>query len=262
MKRRVQIDCKLSKLHARAKFVLALIALTTFCASALAQENTAEDWFNRGQEQFRNHSYEEANEAYDKALELNPQYGWAWGGKATALSILGRYNESLETYDKAIETWPANDTERISQLWVFKGLTLNTTGRQDEAFKAFEKALEISPQNMDAWMWRGEALENQGNYSEAVKSYDMAIAVAPPIPAIKASALNSKGDALMGFGSYQEAYDAYDEAAKICSNSADDSEKFQLAAAWHGESNALKAMGRQAEADEAYAKARELGFKG
>jgi tetratricopeptide (TPR) repeat protein len=216
------------------------------------EDNSAEDWFNKGQELFRNGSKEEAVKAYDKAIELDPRYGWAWGGKATALSILGRYNESLEAYDKAIETWPANDTERISQLWVFKGVTLNSTGRQEDAFKAFEKALQIFPQNTDALMWKGEALENQGKYREAVEAYDIAIDAAPPIPAAKASALTSKGDALMGLGSYQEAYDAYDEAAEISSNSTDDTEKLYLAAALRGEGDALEAMGRHEEAIAVY----------
>jgi tetratricopeptide (TPR) repeat protein len=106
----------------KARFVVALLALAMLCALTLAQEDSAEDWFNKGQEQFRNHSYEDANEAYDKAIELNPQYGWAWGGKATALSILGRYNESLEAYDRAIETWPANDTERIHSFGYSRAL--------------------------------------------------------------------------------------------------------------------------------------------
>jgi tetratricopeptide (TPR) repeat protein len=216
------------------------------------EDNSAEDWFNKGQELFRNGSKEEAVKAYDKAIELDPRYGWAWGGKATALSILGRYNESLEAYDKAIETWPANDTERISQLWVFKGVTLNSTGRQEDAFKAFEKALQIFPQNTDALMWKGEALENQGKYREAVEAYDIAIDAAPPIPAAKASALTSKGDALMGLGSYQEAYDAYDEAAEISSNSTDDTEKLYLAAALRGEGDALEALGRHEEAIAVY----------
>ena len=59
----------------KAEFTVALLAVAMLCTSAVAQENTAEDWFNKGQEQFRNHSYEDANEAYDKAIELDPQYG-------------------------------------------------------------------------------------------------------------------------------------------------------------------------------------------
>ena len=242
----------------KGKFSVAIFTAAILCASALAQEDTAEDWFNKGQELFSNGSMEEAVKAYDKAIELDPQYGWAWGGKATALSILGRHNESLEAYDKAIDTWPANDTERISQLWVFKGITLNSTGRKEDAFKSFEKALEIFSQNTDALMWKGEALENQGKYSEAVEVYNVAIDVAPSIPAAKASALNSKGDALMGLGSYQEAYDSYDEAAKISSNSKDDAERFHLAAALRGEGNALAKLKRYNESLQAFDRAIEL----
>ena len=40
------------------KFAFALLALAFLCASALAQEVTSEDWFNKGQELFRNGSKE------------------------------------------------------------------------------------------------------------------------------------------------------------------------------------------------------------
>ena len=53
------------------KFAFALMALAFLCASALAQEMTSEDWFNRGQELQRNDYHEEALQAFDKAIEIN-----------------------------------------------------------------------------------------------------------------------------------------------------------------------------------------------
>lgn len=47
MMKRVQIDCKPSKLHARAKFALVLITLAALWASALAQEETADSWYKK-----------------------------------------------------------------------------------------------------------------------------------------------------------------------------------------------------------------------
>ncbi|MFA6373939.1 MAG: hypothetical protein WCW68_15075, partial [Methanothrix sp.] len=62
--KRVQIDCKLSRLYTKAKFALVLIALATLCSSAVAQENTAEDWNKKGQELMENDSHEEALQAF------------------------------------------------------------------------------------------------------------------------------------------------------------------------------------------------------
>jgi len=52
---------------------------------------------------------------------------------------------------------------------------------------------------------------------------------------------------------YDEAVDAFDKALQI-------NPKDPLT--WMNKGDALKALGRKAEADEAYAKARELGYQG
>jgi tetratricopeptide (TPR) repeat protein len=245
----------------KAGFAIVLLLLAMLCASAMAQEDTAEDWFNRGQELFRNHSYEEANEAYNNALALNPQYGMAWGGKATALSLTGRYNESLDAYDKAIETWPANDTERISELWVFKGNTLQLTGRTKEAFKAFDEAIQIYPQNFDAWIWKGESLRNQGLYNESLNAYGMAVKAAPAeIPAAVASAKVAKADVLLKMGRYEEAYDIYNETSDP--NSTENIDKFYSSWSWRGMGGALAGLGLYDESLQAFNKSIEVYPKG
>jgi len=264
MKRKKSIkfrqDNKLLKSIIRAKFFLIMMALAALCISVAAQEKTAEDWFNKGQELFRNGSQEEAIIAYDKAIELNPQYGMAWGGKATALSILGRYNESLDAYDKAIETWPANDTERISELWVFKGNTLQLMGRPKEASTAYEEALKIYPQNFDAWIWKGGSLKNLGQYNESLQAYDKAIGAAPSqMPEIGASAEVAKADVLLKMGRYEDAYNIYNKTSEL--NSTTDIGKFYSAWSWRGMGSALAGLGRYNESLQAFNKSRDVDPK-
>jgi len=247
--------------HLRFMLFFCLILQTILCISALAQEKTAEDWFNKGQELFMNGSMEEAIEAYDKAIELTPQYGMAWGGKATMLSILGRYDESLDAYDKAIETWPANDTERISELWVFKGNTFQLTGRPKEAFEAFDEAIRIYPQNFDAWMWMGESLKNLGQYNESLNAYSVAVEAAPSeIPAAGASAKVAKADVLLKMGRYEEAYNIYSGTSE--QNSTADIDRFYSAWSWRGMGSALAGLGRYNESLQAFNKSREVYPKG
>ena len=251
---------KLPKFAVSARFVLAMIALSVLCVSALAQEKTAEDWFKNGQELFNNGSKEEAVGAYDKAIELNPQYGMAWGGKATALSILGRYNESLEAFDKAIKTWPANDTERISELWVFKGNTLQTAGRPKEAFKAYDEAIRIYPQNFDAWIWKADSLENLAQYNESLKAYDIAFEAAPSeIPEAGASARVAKADVLLKMGRYEEAYNVYNKTSEL--NSSNDIGRFYSAWSWRGMGSALTGLGQYNESLQAFNKSMEMDPK-
>jgi superkiller protein 3 len=220
-------------------------------------ENSAEDWFNKGQEHFRNGSKEEAIKAYDKAIEINPQYGMAWGGKATALSLLGRHNESLDAFNEAIETWPANDTERISELWAFKGNTLQMAGRPKEAFEAYDEAIRIYPQNFDAWMWKGDSLENLGQYNESLLAYNKAIdAVPPQMPEIEASAQTAKGDLLLKIGRYEEAYESYNRTVEL--NTTVDIDRFYSAWSWRGIGNALAGLERYNESLQAFNKSMEL----
>ena len=44
-----------------------------------------------------------ALQSYDKALELNPYYVYAWSSKGNALSNLGRYKEAIDCYDSSFE---------------------------------------------------------------------------------------------------------------------------------------------------------------
>ncbi len=50
--------------------------------------------------------YDEAIRYYDKALEIDPEYVYAWNGKGCALDYLRRYDEAIRCYDKALEIGP------------------------------------------------------------------------------------------------------------------------------------------------------------
>ncbi len=70
-----------------------------------------------------------------------------------------------------------------------------------------------------------------------------------------ALAFGSKGDALLAGGRYDEAVKAYDEAIELYPM------KPMGAETWYRKGIALKALGRQAEADASDARAKELGYK-
>ena len=69
-------------------------------------QTTVEDWFNKGMNLSNQSKYGDAVVAFDKAIELNPQYADAWRMKGTILNCLGQYDESLEALDKVIEIDP------------------------------------------------------------------------------------------------------------------------------------------------------------
>lgn len=66
-------------------------------------EMTAADWFNKGDDLAGQGKYLEAIQAYDRAIQLKPNYDSAWYNKGVALKALGRSNESAAAFAKARE---------------------------------------------------------------------------------------------------------------------------------------------------------------
>jgi tetratricopeptide (TPR) repeat protein len=204
--------------------------------------------------------YEEAIKEFDEAIELDPKNKEAWNYKASVLDTrLNKSAEALLAYDKAIELDGENavDNESLSNAWSGKGTALAKLGRYNESFEAFDKAIELNPQTVAfVWLSKGEALNESKRYDEAVKAYDKVIDLSPESATIpSALACCSKGDALLAWGKYDEAVKAYDKAI----------EQYPLdamgAQAWYKKGLALKALGRQAEADASNVRAKELGYK-
>ena len=50
--------------------------------------------------------YEEAIDAFDTAIEIDPQTAGYWYNKGLALKYLGMYDEALEAFEKAHELDP------------------------------------------------------------------------------------------------------------------------------------------------------------
>jgi tetratricopeptide (TPR) repeat protein len=88
----------------KAGFVITSLAIAALCICTSAQENTAEGWFKKGADLFKNQSYEEAIMAMDKVIESNPKNETAWNVKGSSLVLLASnmYDEALRCFDKAL----------------------------------------------------------------------------------------------------------------------------------------------------------------
>jgi tetratricopeptide (TPR) repeat protein/murein DD-endopeptidase MepM/ murein hydrolase activator NlpD len=118
--------------------------------------------------------YEEAINAYDKAIELDPENadvwlykGWAligdaWSFNGQASSVQDKYEESLQAFDKAIDYRPNDDS-----AFEGKAEALYGQGKYDEAIKAYDRAIEIDPNEPCYWTGKSQALNALGRRSEA-----------------------------------------------------------------------------------------------
>ncbi len=223
-------DNRLSKILGAGIFI-AMIALVALCASALAQENTAEDWMNISHEQFIAKSqeqfiaqYQQAIQDYDKELQIDSGNTSALVGKGDALRFLNRSNESLEAYQKALDA--ANETLKKDpqdiKAWQNRGIAMVNLGREDEAIESYEKAIEIlngsiekNLNDTDFWWLKAETLDMLGKKEAAIQTYDKVI----ELNSTKAvSAWVRKSDLLMQLGKYNESVEAFDRAVEMMPN--------------------------------------------
>jgi tetratricopeptide (TPR) repeat protein len=145
------------------------------CLPAFGQ-TTAEEWFDKGIA-FMNQSkyeaiqafdkgvalmnqnkYDGAIQAFDKAIEINPQYVEAWAGKGWSLYGSSRYKEALKAYNKAIELNP-----NYADAWAGRGFALlaidfstsNTMGTTEASREAFDQVVALDPDYGVAWIYGG-----------------------------------------------------------------------------------------------------------
>lgn len=251
-----------SKIVAGAKFVLALLVLTTLCTCALAQENTTDYWMNKAEELTHNGSIEEAISAYDEALKIEPENTTILTRKASDLNVVGKANESLEIYQKALALLDVelkkdpNDAE----AWQKQAGVLRTMNRQEESNQAYEKALEAfnkrtdkDPKDLDAWLKKASVLNILGRWDEAQAAYDKATEISPQ----NYEAWWQKGQFLSYTGDINESMEAYDRAIELIPIN----DTALLTVALMDKSEELAAAGRWEDALAAQEKALELDPK-
>lgn len=248
---------KLPKFAGRARFALAMIALAMLCVSALAQENTANDWYKKGLE-FEGTSKEETIKAFDKAIQLDPENATIWDDMAWSLDDLSRrnhdlgkynkalqaYNKSLGLYDKVLEVNPKN-----AEAWFKKGIVFNhrASGRgsainvlglnspadyrawdydNEKTIKCADKAIEINPRFTRAWLLRGWAMlhipstlpVSPNRLQEAIKCFEKAAEIEPSNSNVVADVQAGKAAALAKLGKQNESIEAFDGAIEASPN--------------------------------------------
>jgi tetratricopeptide (TPR) repeat protein len=89
---------------------------------------SATDWFNRGLSSGISGKHQEAMEAFNKAIDLDPNYAGAYVGRGTVYQILGDNQQAIRDFGRAIEL-----NSKYAQAYFRRGfvhLTLATTGRR------------------------------------------------------------------------------------------------------------------------------------
>lgn len=134
--------------------------------------NFVYSWIRLGNLFQRQRRYNEAIEAYQKALDLRPENAHLWNEFGNVNFNAGFYDNAVQAYYRAIQL----DGELG---WAYSNLALAYTrkGNFREAEMLFQKGVDLLNQNSDkaiAWNRLGNLYREMDEYQKAFQAYQMA----------------------------------------------------------------------------------------
>jgi hypothetical protein len=126
-------------------------------------EPTADQWYETGCE-LEESSPEEAREAYEHALELDPGMAGAHVNLGRQLHLAGERGRAEPHYREAARLDPDDPTPHFNL-----GVLLEESGRREEAVHAYRQAVLRDPDFADAHCNLGLLLESLGRRQEAMR---------------------------------------------------------------------------------------------
>ena len=136
--------------------------------------------------------YDEAIEEFNRALELDPNYGLALNMLAYSYSEMGNFEKAIEYFKRYASASPedANPLDSMAELYF-------RMGRLDEAIAKYKEALEVKP-DFGTELAIGYIFALKEDYIETMRWVDQFIAMASPI-----------GFGIRGSGDYWKAFYHY-----------------------------------------------------
>jgi superkiller protein 3 len=111
--------------------------------------------------------FDQAVEAYSKAIELRPFYADAYVGLGDAKAAKSDVDGAIAAYQKALVYNPVNPRVHMSLGKIYYG----EKGLYYEAVNAYKKAIDLDPASVEGRMGLGEVYEDKGLYKEASEEY-------------------------------------------------------------------------------------------
>jgi tetratricopeptide (TPR) repeat protein len=111
--------------------------------------------------------FDQAVEAYNKAIELRPFYADAYVGLGDAKAAKSDVDGAVAAYTKALAHNPINPRVHMSLGKIY----YTEKGLYYESVTAYKKAIDLDVNSVEARMGLGEVYEDKGLYKEAIEEY-------------------------------------------------------------------------------------------
>ena len=117
---------------------------------------------------------EEKIRLYTKAIELDPNFAYAYNNRGWSYTSLKEYEKAIVDYSKAIEINP-----EYVLAYNNRGLSYAYLKEYKKAIADYNKAIEIDPENVLAYNNRGLSYAYLKEYKKAIADYNKAIEIDP-----------------------------------------------------------------------------------
>ncbi|KAI8580286.1 hypothetical protein K450DRAFT_237744 [Umbelopsis ramanniana AG] len=135
------------------------------------EDGSGDAYYNRARKALQEKKYEEAMDAFDKAVELGcSQQAQALNMQGTFVFLKGDTKGAVAAFNKAIELDP-----KYVQTYIKRASIYMEQGDIAATFKQFEDAIGIDASNPDIYYHRGQVNYINGNFEAAAKDYSESI---------------------------------------------------------------------------------------
>ena len=143
---------------------------------SLERRNRAAEYFGRGNLHIQRREWEQAAQAFAKALENDPKGTAARVNLAEVLYKMGKFEQAQEQYEWCLQERPELQTVRF-------GLAQSQIAlkQYDQAQRTLAKLLEHDRRDWQAWLMHGDVSAKLGDHKAALESWEQAANEMSPV---------------------------------------------------------------------------------
>jgi len=213
------------------------------------KQNTATEYYAKGNNARDNKNYEQAIEYYKQAINIDPNYSRAYRSLGSTYGRIKNYDQAITVLNKAISIDAKHKSKGEDELiYEALGLVYERMENYDKAIFYYNKCLSENPNNADAYLGLGDANQYLGNYQQAIVYYNKAMTLEPG----EAMIYSGLGDTYLEMKNYTQAIYYYNKSISINPNDE---------WAYNSIADAYEELGKNKEAVENHKKAAKLGNK-
>ncbi len=156
-------------------------------------------------------NYQQAIADFERALELDPNYAWAYGSRGWAYYWFKDYQRAFADFNRSLELDPNDAFAYYRRGWAYDALK-----NYQQAIADFNHAVELDPNFTYAYRGRGWVYHNLKEYQQAIVDFNRALELDPNFT----YAYTSRGWAYYWLKEYQRAFTDFNRALELDPNDA------------------------------------------